>query len=171
MFWENTVYRCKHLKEIQNLKNSESQNFRLQKSSEVLRFWVSIFLFYGYKKRGDFHRLFFEGGRWDSNPRPTEPQSGTLTNWATSTIWLRVQRYNFFLSKSKSDNIFFYFCFLKKIKMNKDKILSPNQIAFQRFKRNITGVISLIFIAKNYAYALLNAPHRTVSTVSGVCLA
>ena len=30
--------------------------------------------------------------------------------------------------------------------MNKDKILSPNQIAFQRFKRNITGVISLIFI-------------------------
>ena len=30
--------------------------------------------------------------------------------------------------------------------MNKDKILSPNQIAFQRFKKNITGVISLIFI-------------------------
>lgn len=30
--------------------------------------------------------------------------------------------------------------------MNKDKILSPNQIALQRFKRNITGVISLIFI-------------------------
>ena len=30
--------------------------------------------------------------------------------------------------------------------MNKDKILSPNQIAFQRFKKNTTGVISLIFI-------------------------
>ena len=30
--------------------------------------------------------------------------------------------------------------------MNKDKILSPNQIAFQRFKKSITGVISLIFI-------------------------
>ena len=30
--------------------------------------------------------------------------------------------------------------------MNKDKILSPNQIAFQRLKKNITGVISLIFI-------------------------
>ena len=30
--------------------------------------------------------------------------------------------------------------------MNKNKILSPNQIAFQRFKKNITGVISLIFI-------------------------
>ena len=30
--------------------------------------------------------------------------------------------------------------------MNKDKILSPNQVAFQRFKKNITGVISLIFI-------------------------
>ena len=30
--------------------------------------------------------------------------------------------------------------------MNKDKILSPNQIAFQRFRKNITGVISLIFI-------------------------
>ncbi|MBO7287483.1 MAG: ABC transporter permease [Bacteroidales bacterium] len=30
--------------------------------------------------------------------------------------------------------------------MNKDKILSPNQIAFQRFKKSITGVISLTFI-------------------------
>ena len=30
--------------------------------------------------------------------------------------------------------------------MDKDKILSPNQVAFQRFKKNITGVISLIFI-------------------------
>ena len=30
--------------------------------------------------------------------------------------------------------------------MNKNKILSPNQIAFQRFKKNVTGVISLIFI-------------------------
>ena len=30
--------------------------------------------------------------------------------------------------------------------MNKNKILSPNQIAFQRFKKSITGVISLIFI-------------------------
>ena len=30
--------------------------------------------------------------------------------------------------------------------MNKDKILSPNQIAFQRLKKNTTGVISLIFI-------------------------
>ena len=30
--------------------------------------------------------------------------------------------------------------------MNKNNILSPNQIAFQRFKKNITGVISLIFI-------------------------
>jgi peptide/nickel transport system permease protein len=57
-----------------------------------------------------------------------------------------VQRYNFFLSKSKSDNIFFYFCFSKKIKMNKNKILSPNQIAIQRFKKNATGVISLVFI-------------------------
>ena len=24
--------------------------------------------------------LFFRGGRWDSNPRPSEPQSVTLTN-------------------------------------------------------------------------------------------
>ena len=30
--------------------------------------------------------------------------------------------------------------------MNKNKILSPNQIAIQRFKKNVTGVISLIFI-------------------------
>ncbi len=30
--------------------------------------------------------------------------------------------------------------------MNKNKILSPNQIATQRFKKNPTGVISLIFI-------------------------
>lgn len=30
--------------------------------------------------------------------------------------------------------------------MNKNKILSPNQIAIERFKKNITGVISLIFI-------------------------
>ena len=30
--------------------------------------------------------------------------------------------------------------------MKNDKILSPNQIAIQRFKKNITGVISLIFI-------------------------
>ena len=30
--------------------------------------------------------------------------------------------------------------------MNKNKILSPNQIATLRFKKNITGVISLIFI-------------------------
>ncbi len=30
--------------------------------------------------------------------------------------------------------------------MNKNKILSPNQIATQRFKKNITGVISLVFI-------------------------
>ena len=30
--------------------------------------------------------------------------------------------------------------------MKNDKILSPNQIAFQRFKKNTTGVISLIFI-------------------------
>lgn len=30
--------------------------------------------------------------------------------------------------------------------MKNDKILSPNQIALQRFKKNITGVISLIFI-------------------------
>ena len=27
------------------------------------------------------------GGRWDSNPRPSEPQSVTLTDWATSTIY------------------------------------------------------------------------------------
>lgn len=30
--------------------------------------------------------------------------------------------------------------------MNNDKILSPNQIAIRRFKKNVTGVISLIFI-------------------------
>ena len=30
--------------------------------------------------------------------------------------------------------------------MNKNKILSPNQIAIQRFKKNATGVISLVFI-------------------------
>lgn len=30
--------------------------------------------------------------------------------------------------------------------MNKNKILSPNQIAIQRFKKNVTGVISLVFI-------------------------
>ena len=30
--------------------------------------------------------------------------------------------------------------------MNKNKILSPNQIALQRFKKNATGVISLVFI-------------------------
>ena len=30
--------------------------------------------------------------------------------------------------------------------MNKNKILSPNQIAIQRFKNNVTGVISLVFI-------------------------
>ena len=27
------------------------------------------------------------GRRWDSNPRPPEPQSGVLTNWTTSTWW------------------------------------------------------------------------------------
>ena len=31
--------------------------------------------------------------------------------------------------------------------MNKNKILSPNQIAIQRFKKSATGVISLIFIS------------------------
>ena len=31
--------------------------------------------------------------------------------------------------------------------MNKNKILSPNQIAIQRFKKNATGVISLVFIS------------------------
>ena len=34
-------------------------------------------------KRDSFR---IEGGRWVSNPRPTEPQSVALTNWATSTI-------------------------------------------------------------------------------------
>ena len=29
-----------------------------------------------------------EGGRRGSNPRPSEPQSDALTNWATSTMWL-----------------------------------------------------------------------------------
>ena len=28
------------------------------------------------------------GERWDSNPRPLEPQSNALTNWATFTIWM-----------------------------------------------------------------------------------
>ena len=33
------------------------------------------------------------GGRWGSNPRPSEPQSDALTDWATSTILLlRLQR-------------------------------------------------------------------------------
>ena len=42
---------------------------------------------------------------------------------------------------------FFLFLFLKeKNKMNNNEILSPNKIAFQRFRKNTTGVISLIFI-------------------------
>ena len=33
------------------------------------------------KKRDAFFCVsMLTGGRWDSNPRPTEPQSGTLTN-------------------------------------------------------------------------------------------
>ena len=31
---------------------------------------------------------FILGGRWDSNPRHSEPQSDALTNWTTSTIFL-----------------------------------------------------------------------------------
>ena len=30
--------------------------------------------------------LFLWGGRWDSNPRSPVPQTGALTNYATSTI-------------------------------------------------------------------------------------
>ena len=31
-------------------------------------------------------QLYKWGGRWDSNPRPPVPQTGALTNCATSTI-------------------------------------------------------------------------------------
>ena len=48
------------------------------------------------KKRGSFEPLL-QGGRWDSNPRPTEPQSGTLTNWATPTIWFASAKVQLFL--------------------------------------------------------------------------
>ena len=34
-----------------------------------------------------FHDLFKWGGRWDSNPRSPVPQTGALTNYATSTIF------------------------------------------------------------------------------------
>ena len=38
------------------------------------------------------------GGWWVSNPRPPEPQSGALTNWATATIL--INKY-YYLNKSK----------------------------------------------------------------------
>lgn len=32
------------------------------------------------KKNPEKFRIFREGGRWDSNPRPLEPQSNALTD-------------------------------------------------------------------------------------------
>ena len=68
--------------------------------SGVVRLWIGIYL---KQKNSDLHRkslsFIVSGGRSDSNRRPTEPQSGTLTNWATTAIWCLKktrQKYTFF---------------------------------------------------------------------------
>ena len=68
--------------------------------SGVVRLWIGIYL---KQKNSDLRRkslsFIVSGGRSDSNRRPTEPQSGTLTNWATTAIWCLKktrQKYTFF---------------------------------------------------------------------------
>ena len=39
-----------------------------------------------FKKRLELSSRFLWGGRWDSNPRSPVPQTGALTNYATSTV-------------------------------------------------------------------------------------
>ncbi len=38
------------------------------------------------KKLPIFRKFFLRGPRWVSNPRPSEPQTDALTNWATKSI-------------------------------------------------------------------------------------
>ena len=66
-------------------------NFPFQHENRTLHCWGCFWLLaiekYTKQKNARWKPcVCFWGGRWDSNPRPSEPQSVTLTDWATSTI-------------------------------------------------------------------------------------
>ena len=50
------------------------------------------------------------GGRWDLNPRPPDPQSGALTSWATSTIYVEAAKIiTFFLNSNIFHELIIFF--------------------------------------------------------------
>ena len=54
-----------------------------------------------------------EGDKWVSNPRPPVPQTGALTNWATTSVFLWAANVRgFFL---KPERKFKFFLFLRQI--------------------------------------------------------
>ena len=59
----------------------------------------------GAKKKGQKivkNLLPIKGGWWGSNPRPSAPQTNTLTNWATTTVFFQS-------NKSTTFNLLFKF--------------------------------------------------------------
>ena len=59
------------------------QVFKLNRPPEPFSNWAPTTI----KKRKFLSNfLFYRGGRWDSNPRHSEPQSDALTNWTTATV-------------------------------------------------------------------------------------
>ena len=59
------------------------QVFKLSRPPEPFSNWAPTTI----KKRKFLSNfLFYRGGRWDSNPRHSEPQSDALTNWTTATM-------------------------------------------------------------------------------------
>ena len=60
------------------------------------------------------HSLFEVGGRWDSNPRHSEPQSDALTNWTTSTIYMLLKSFSGAKVREKFEFHKFFSCFFEK---------------------------------------------------------
>ena len=54
------------------------------------------------------------GGRWDSNPRHSEPQSDALTNWTTSTIYMLLKSFSGAKVREKFEFHKFFSCFFEK---------------------------------------------------------
>ncbi len=54
-------------------------------------YWSILFEEYINKKKYTFKSVLSLGEWWVSNPRPSEPQSDALTNWATITVlWVQI---------------------------------------------------------------------------------
>lgn len=84
-------------------------------------------------KRDSFR---IEGGRWVSNPRPTEPQSVALTNWATSTISVPSLE-----TACKCNTLFDYYQIFARFRCKKDFYWFQIEV-HHRFTRNKTSYLT-----------------------------